>query len=320
MSFAMKEHKSEWYIIINPHAGSGKTMSEWASAQKVLDYLEINYTTILTNHGRHAETLAYDAAGNGYRNILAVGGDGSLHEAYNGILKWCFDHKVDPEEFYIGVVPIGSGNDWIKSTGVPNDSVEMIQMLSTGSFGKEDVVCVKFGATGERYYMANVGGVGFDSAVCERVNFQKMNGIRRKMIYLNALKYTILHISPIRLQVLADDKEIFKGECYSIAMGVGAYSGGGMRQVPSARLDDGLLDMMIVPKIPLARMFLEIPRLLKGNIQESKVVTYVQAKDIKLIPLDAASAVSMEIDGEIQGKMPLEVKVTGRQINVLRAR
>jgi len=306
----------DWFIIINPHAGSGKTMSQWTLAQKVLDYLRISYTTVLTNHMYHAVELAYNAASKGYRKILAVGGDGSAHEAYNGVLSYCEETDTDPALFYVGVVPIGSGNDWIKSLDLPNDTEKMIEILAQGYCGKEDVVKMTFGNDPKPHFILNVAGLGFDSHVCQRVNFQKSNGIRHKMIYANALQHTIRNLSPINIEIIADDRKVFSGSCFSVAFGVGKYSGGGMRQTSDALMDDGLVDMMIVPKCNLKKIIMEMPRLLKGTIRESGHIVYVQARHIQILPLDSQSADIVEIDGELEGKLPLDITVTGRQINV----
>ena len=132
----MSETKTEWYFIVNPRAGSGKTMSQWVPAEKLLEQKGIPFVTALTDHKDHATSLAREAAAAGYRRIAAVGGDGSLHEVFGGICSWCFENGVAPEEFRLAVVPIGSGNDWIKSCGVPSDVEEVIRLIAQESFGR----------------------------------------------------------------------------------------------------------------------------------------------------------------------------------------
>ena len=112
----------DWYCIVNPHAGSGKTMPQWAIAEKILTASSVPYKTTLTNYKFHAEKLAYEAAQRGYRRFLAVGGDGSVHEVMNGIVRYTEETGAAPEDFTLSVIPIGSGNDWIKSLGIPHDT------------------------------------------------------------------------------------------------------------------------------------------------------------------------------------------------------
>jgi len=312
----MNATKTEWLFIVNPKAGSGKTMKEWIPAEYRLDRLGILYSTAYTNHRRHAMKLAYDAAEEGYRHFAAVGGDGSLHETFNGIMKWCHATGTNPEEFKLAVIPIGSGNDWIKEFDVPHDVNKAIDLIFEDSFKKMDIIQVKT-VGGKVSYMANIGGLGFDSHVSKRVNLQKASGRRSKMIYLNALRYTFTHAMSFNIQVIADGKEMFSGPLYSIALGNGKYSGGGLRQVPLAVSDDGLLDVMICPKVSIFRLFRELPRLLQGTINEADCVISFRCKELEVVPLDTQSQDIIELDGEIEGRLPMTVSVTGESINAL---
>ena len=308
----MPSIKEDWYCIVNPHAGSGKTMSQWTIAEQTLTELNIPYKTSLTNYKFHATKLAYEAALHGYRRLLAVGGDGSLHEVMNGIMKYSEETGTPPEMFWLAVIPIGSGNDWIKSTGVPHETQAVVDLLSSNSFGQQDVVKVESG--NKVCYMTNVGGVGFDSHVCLRVNRQKERGRRSATIYATALMHTIRWIRSLNGTVKVDGKVLYEGDFYSIALGNGRYSGGGMRQVPKARLNDGLVDVMVVPKLKVQTMLREMPRLFNGTLDESKSVLMARGTVIEVYA-DREDAV--EVDGEIEGNLPLKVSVTGSRINVL---
>lgn len=314
----MTESKTDCYFfIVNPRAGSGKTMFEWLPAERKLKRLGIPCDIAMTDHKRHATALAYEAASKGYRKIIAVGGDGSLHETFNGICRWCARTGTPTEEFLLGVVPIGSGNDWIRSLGVPNDTSEVVDLIRKNSVGVMDVVRVK-SSGGRLAYMANIGGVGFDSHVCKRVNIQKESGRRGKMIYLNSLRYTIFNLKPVYISVVADGEVIFTGQCFSVALGNGRYSGSGMRQVPLAVMDDGLLDYAVIPKAPLAKVLKELPRLFSGTLNQSEYVISGKCRSLQIVPMDEQSADIFELDGEIEGLLPMSVEVTGHQINVIK--
>lgn len=314
----MTESKSDCYFfIVNPRAGSGKTMYEWLPAERRLKRLGIPCDIAMTDHKRHATALAQHAAAEGYRRIIAVGGDGSLHEVFNGICRWCAATGVPTEEFLIGVVPIGSGNDWIRSLGVPNDTTEVVNMIHRGSSGVMDVMRVK-SSGGKTAYMANIGGIGFDSHVCKRVNAQKESGRRGKLIYLNSLRYTIFNLKSIYISVVADGEVVFTGLCYSVAFGNGKYSGSGMRQVPLAVMDDGLLDYTIIPKTPLLKVVRELPRLFNGTLHQSEYVISGKCRSLQIVPMDEQSGDIFELDGEIEGWLPMSIEVTGHQINVIK--
>ena len=324
----MPVEKPDWYCIVNPHAGSGKTMSEWAVAEKYLTASGIPYKTALTNYKFHATLLAYEAALHGYRKILAVGGDGSVHEVLCGIMKYV-DEMAEAasvpgqagkraEDFTLAVIPIGSGNDWIKSNGVPHDTEAVVRMISEGSFAKQDVVRVETGIGSDGVsvsYMANVGGVGFDSHVCERVNTLKERGKRSRSIYLGALLYTLFHTKSFHTRVVADGAVVYEGEIYTAAFGNGCYSGGGMRQVPQAVSDDGLLDYMIVPKASLLRILTQLPRLYNGTVNDSGLLLTGRCKCLEMSGDNIA-----EVDGEVKGSLPLRITVTGQQLSILSGR
>ena len=313
----MTETRTEWYFIVNPRAGSGKTMSEWVPAEHKMEKLGIKYVTAYTDYKRHAMGLAYDAAADGYRKIMAVGGDGSIHEVLNGIAKFCDWTGTPTEEFHLGVMPIGSGNDWIRSFGIPHDVLEVVDILHKESFTRMDVVQVNC-ADNKTCYMANIGGLGFDPHVCKRVNMQKEAGMRGKSIYLNALFYTLKSHPTINVKVIADGKDVFEGAIYSMALGNGKYSGSGMRQVPGAMYDDNFLDFTIIPKMPLGRLVKHFPHLFDGKLTESTALISGRCSTLQVVPLDAKSADIIELDGEIEGTLPMSIEMAGRQINVIK--
>jgi len=315
----MSETKTEWYFIVNPRAGSGKTMQEWVPAERKLDKLGIPFITAYTDHKRHATTLAMEAASEGYRRIAAVGGDGSLHEVLTGICTWCSENGVPTSEFRMAVVPIGSGNDWIKSMGVPHDTSKVIDLIKNDSFSPMDIVRVNPSA-GKSIYMANGAGTGFDSHVCEKVNLQKEAGMRGKRIYAAGLLKTIISLKVINVSVIADGKEAFSGPCYSIAVGNGRYSGGGMLQVPTATNNDGLLDVLVVPRISVFTIIREVPRIFNGTIHKCDKVTYLRCRKLDIVPLDAQSADFIEVDGELDGHLPISISIEGSQILALKGR
>ena len=192
----------------------------------------------------------------------------------------------------------------------------MADLIGKESFAQEDVVKVEL-SDEKVCYMANIGGIGFDSHVCEIVNRQKAAGRRSKMIYANALRRTMFSLRAINLQILADGKEVHNGPCLSIALGNGKYSGSGMCQVPLAEINDGILDALIVPKLPLTTLLKEVKRIFGHNIHESEHVKYVRCKTLEIIPLDARSKDIVEVDGEIEGMLPAKISITGSKINAL---
>ena len=181
----------------------------------------------------------------------------------NGIMRYvdspdAVSSGVVASDFTLAVLPMGSGNDWIKSTGVPKNPGKAVSMLASSSFVRQDVVKVSLldtdGSVKSTSYMANIGGVGIDADVCRVVNVHKKLGYRGKILYVIALLRCLRKRLPVNVRVLSDGATLYDGNIFSIAFGIGKYSGGGMRQTSDAVLDDGLLDVTVIPDIPLGIM------------------------------------------------------------------
>ena len=312
----MSDIKTDWFIIVNPRAGSGKTISGWTEAEGLLRRRGVPFTVEFTHYKSHARELALQAARDGYRLLLAAGGDGSVHEMFSGILDFCTETGTPAEEFRLGNIPIGSGNDWLKSIGVPHDIGKVVDLVADGSFRFQDVIQVR-NSDGNTCCMANVGGTGFDSHVCVRVNARKERGHRSRWIYVGALIMTILKLKRIKVEVVGDGQTVFKGACFSIAFGNGRYSGGGMLQAAGAVMDDGLVDVMVVPVMSILRILREVHCLIDGTTPQSPSLVYSQCRSITVTSLDPRYDDLFEVDGEIEGRLPMEIAATGQRIGVV---
>lgn len=304
----------KWYCVTNPHAGSGRTISKWDGAREVLIKKGISFSEVLTEHQNHATELTYKAALLGQRNFIAVGGDGTVHEVLKGIMKCSDETGIPSESFYLAAVSIGSGNDWIKSTGAPNDIEGIADLLVANSFSVQDVIKVEAGKA--ECYMVNCCGIGFDSHLTQRVNLQKNQGKRNKSIYAASLIHTILWTRELNGTIRVDGKVIYDGAFYCASFGNGRYCGGGLQLVPKARLNDALADVMIIPKLGFFTILKEGLRAFKGTMAESPV--FITSRG-SVIQVEADKSDIVEVDGEMEGNLPLTISVTGSKINVLAA-
>ena len=320
-----------WFTIVNLHAGSGKTVSIWRKAEILLAKAGIPYDNKYTDCKYHATEIAFQAASEGYRKFIAVGGDGTIHEVLEGIMKYvCGTESVSVSDFSIAVIPIGSGNDWIRIHGINRNLERTIELIRNESLVRQDVVRVSvFDPVAEpeqllsaepvrTSYMVNIGGVGFDARVCERVNEQKLEGKKGKLLYINSLLYNLFHFKPFSATVFCDGRKLFEGGCFSIAVGTGKYSGGGLRQTPDAVFDDGLLDYTVIPPFSVTRILKEAPKLFTGRLLTVKELIYGKCKSLTVAPFRSRAEL-VEVDGEIVGNVPVRFDVLPQQINVLHA-
>lgn len=321
------DKKDIWLVVVNVFAASRKAGSVWKKAAAMLEEANVPYKAMFTGGPDNAIAISRKSCARGYRRFIAVGGDGTVHDVLNGIAEYVYS-GVDPDvaisDFTLGVLPVGSGNDWVKSTGVPQDVKSAVDVIAAGHTGFQDVVRVEVldpsdyaSAPLSVSYMANVGGVGLDARVCEIVNRKKEQGRRGKKLYVSALLYCIKHRVPIRAKVVCDGKEVFAGRYLSIAFGVGRYSGGGMRQTPLAELGDGLLDITVIPDIPIWTIAKEVPRLFTGTFHKVDVLTMAKCREVLVLPDGEADAEPAEVDGEVVGRAPVRMMVLDEQIRVV---
>jgi YegS/Rv2252/BmrU family lipid kinase len=318
----MKSISDTWLIVVNVFAASKKAGELWRRAESLLKYQGLSYECRYTGDSGNARRIAEDASREGYRRFVAVGGDGTVHDVLNGIMAYVDAPEVDVklEDFYLSVLPMGSGNDWIKSLGIPRDVRKIVELMALGSFGKQDVVKVSLmgekGGVKAVSYMANVGGIGIDADVCRIVNVNKKRGMKGKILYVKALIQCIAHRVPVVARVLCDGVEVYHGKYFSIAFGIGKYSGGGMRQTSDAVMDDGLLDMTLIPELGMMKILKEAPKLFSSSFTKVKELVVSQNRCIEVIPEGGHPYV--EVDGEVIGTAPVRMELMGPQINVLK--
>ena len=253
----MNLNSKEWLAVVNVYAASKKALKFWKAAERLLHQKNVDFSCCLTGECGNAFEITLDACRQGQRKLIAVGGDGTAHDVLNGIMAYVDEtasSAVSVSDFTVAIVPVGSGNDWVKSLGIPADLNVVTDLIASGSIGRQDVVkasifedtaCQTVVSTS---YMINIGGVGLDAGVCEMVNKAKKQGKRGKILYVTALLRNLAVRKPLHVKLLCDDVIVFDGNYLSLAIGVGRYSGGGMRQTPSAVLDDGLMDITLIDR------------------------------------------------------------------------
>ena len=313
--------KDQWLVILNVFAASKQAGSAWKKAAALLDAAAVLYKVRFTGGNDNAKELSRKGAAEGYRRFIAVGGDGTIHDVLNGIADHVSETAgVSLSDFTLAVLPVGSGNDWARSSKVSKDLRAAVDLIARGSVGKQDVVKVSVMEDDQEKvvsYMANIGGIGLDARVCEIVNRKKEQGRRGRKLYVQALIYCIRHRVPVRAKVICDGKEVFDGKYLSMAFGTGKYSGGGMRQTPLAVMDDGLLDVTIIPDISMWTIARKAPRLFTGTFHKVDVLTQARCHEVVVIPYGQGDAEPIEVDGEVIGRVPVIMTVLPDQINIV---
>ena len=313
-------------MIVNPYAGSGKTMKKWTEAEELLVRKGVAFITAMPGNGANVLSLAQAAAERGERRFISVGGDGTAHDILHGILNFIESstNGVSLSDFTLAVIPIGSGNDWIRSHNIPRNLDKVTDLIASNSISRQDVVKAQVWNTrsqteapSNKTYMLNVAGGALDARICARVNFLKRQGRHGSWMYFKALLHVLMRNGNFDVVVHSDGRKIFDGSMYSVAFGTGKYSGGGMRQTGEAVLDDGLTDMVLVPSSFIPWRVYYMYRLYTSAFAKTRGLVLARASVIDVVPKAGTHPVKVEVDGENIGTMPLRLTVLPEQINVL---
>lgn len=306
-------NKSEWMVIVNPNACGGKVLTRWDEISRLLKAGGIDFKSEFTTHRYHAVELIIRALRLGYRKFVALGGDGTIHEIINGVFH---QQSVSPADVTMAVIPVGSGNDWSRSNSIPFDLSQAINVISEGKTILQDVAKVSYVESGVSNvrYMINGAGVGLDANICRRCNIAKNNGNGGAGSYVKAAFSSLMFRRSVLTEVLVDGKRFFFGKMFSIAIGNGKYSGGGMIQVPDAVSYDGKLSVMVARRISKLKFLLLFRYLFNGKVYSIKEVSHTEGS---VIEINSKYENRLEVDGEVVGTTPVKIEVIPQAINVV---
>ena len=304
---------SSWIAVINPNAGGGRVAREWPLLSNMLKDRGFPFEEVFTTHRYHAVELVIYSLKRGFRNFISVGGDGTLHEIVNGIFH---QKEVPVSEITLAVLPAGSANDWTRMYRIPKDYGKAIETVLEGRTVMQDVARVEYSQAGVRNvrYMVNVAGVGLDANICLRCNASKDKGKSGDLAYVKAAFKALVSRTSTPTKVVVDGRSFFSGKMFSIAFGIGKYSGGGMMQVPDAVADDGLVNLMVARKVSKIKFLLLFKQLFKGTIYNIKEVTHKTASRVTVI---TRRPDRVEIDGEVVGTTPMNLEVLPMALRIV---
>ncbi len=302
----------EWLVVINPNAGIGKVHRDWGKISKLLDEYGLDYHPVFTIGPLHATELVIEHVGLGYRKIVAVGGDGTMNEVVNGIFG---QKQIPTTDLTVGMISVGTGNDWVRTYQIPMDYEKAIQVLLRGNTLLQDAGTVSFynRETKKMRYFINMAGLGFDGLVAQKTNADKMRGKGNPFLYLKHLLGSLFTYKSCQTSIIVDGKTI-QEKIFSVGIGIGQYNGGGMRQAPDALTDDGLFDLTLIKDMSKWSVIANVRRLYDGTIKKYKKVETLVGKSVRI---ESARPVLLEADGESLGHSPFELNIIPRSVRVI---
>jgi len=286
-------------VILNPASGRGRAAKARGRVARGMTQTGKPFELVETTGPGHAVGLAREAVAAGVTRIVCAGGDGLVHEVANGLLK------LPPAEdgatpAAIGVIPLGTGNDYAKLLGVYGLPPEAAaSRLATARTVLHDV-----GKAWDEYF-DNIFGCGFDAEVVRRANrIRRLKGIA---VYLVAIYQAFVFFDPPLLEVQsAEHGET--GRMMMLAVDVGICGGGGFYLTPHADPADGELDVCLVRKVGLPTFLRAVPRVMRGTHGDLEPVTMFRTRAVKIVSPNGA--ICAQLDGELREPGIGEVTVT----------
>ncbi len=284
-------------VIVNPVAGASTTYRKWPKISSFLRHIGLPFEFQFTEGVGHAIELAREAANNGCQFLVAVGGDGTVHEVANGVLL-----SKDLSEATIGIISTGTGGDFIRSAGIDRDYIKACSSLTSAKRRLIDVGVVEYYNHGQRNkrFFINSSGIGFDAAVAEISN-QLPKFLGGTIPYIIGLLKSLIGYKNKTVTISMNNRNETK-RILSLVVANGCYFGGGMRVAPLAYIDDGLLDIISVGDMGKLELLRAFPTIYKGtHINHPKVET---AKTTQ-VKIESTERFSVHADGEFLGEGPV---------------
>ncbi|MDD4847480.1 MAG: diacylglycerol kinase family lipid kinase [Bacteroidales bacterium] len=303
---------TEWMAIINPSSGGGISEQKWTEIQHQLSEQGFQIQYYFTE--KHFSTIekVKNIIESGFDHLLVLGGDGTVNEVVNGIM---LQKRYPSKAIHLGIIPIGTGNDWIRTIGIPNDIAAAIQIIKAGKVIHHDVGWATFQTHSqeEKRFFINTAGTGLDSIVVEKTNQQKLRSQSSAIAYMMNLLKAFLRYRPMDVQIEADNGIKISGKMIDFAVGIGRYNGGGMLPFPQANPCDGLFDVIFIRNMSKLKMLFCFSKLFKGTLSKVREVHCFQTKKIAF---HSSESVFLETDGETLGYDPFTFGICSQVLTI----
>ena len=292
----------KYYLIVNPAGGTKKGLKILEMVRPVFDKSGVHVDILLTEYAGHARELANTLNLSGYNGLCAIGGDGTLFEMVNGMLK-----RKDNQNFPLGLITGGTGNAFMHDLNCL-DPVEASERIIKGDLRSVDIARVD--TPNNLYYSFNIIGWGLVADAGYLAEYFRL---------LGGLRYDVASILEVlrgkrRIARLILDDEVIDDDFVFIIACNTIHTGKAMRIAPNSEFDDGKIDLIIVRKTSKTELLKLFPKLFTGEHVKSKLVEYRQVQKFSIIPNENSS---LNIDGELTGITPVHVTMEPKRINVL---
>ncbi|MFL6542208.1 MAG: diacylglycerol/lipid kinase family protein [Chthoniobacterales bacterium] len=286
-------------IICNPAAGSVDETDALAAQLARFDGASVQFTKASGD----AMRLAREAVGSGCETVIAAGGDGTLNEVINGLAE-----HID--RITIGLLPLGTGNDFARMLALPSAVDDCIDALRLGQTRAIDLVRV----TSDRVrYFINVSAGGFSGTVNEKMT-PEIKQTWGPLAYLRCAAEALPELTAYRTQLTLDDVTNTELDLYNVVIANGRYVAGGTLIAPEAEIDDGLLDIVLVPTSEAPALAVLAAQIAVGAHLESESIVFRRAAKVAV---NSTPGMWFNVDGELVGNEPAVFEILPRAVQFL---
>ncbi|MCW3059817.1 MAG: Transcription regulator, partial [Capsulimonas sp.] len=241
-------------IIVNPTAGRGEAGKQVPAIRRLLEADSADWIWLYTKARGDAERMAREAAANGASIVVAVGGDGTVHEVANGLLG---------SQSTLALIPIGTGNDLARALKLHGNLEVACRAVTHGNILHLDVGVIEgAGFTGPRHFLV-IAGTGFDARTAQTVN-EGVRWISGAPAYVVGAIKTLMGFTPFEL-TLTTDGEKRQTRAMFVSVANAETTGGGMKIAPGARVDDGQFDLCLVGAVPKLTLLHQLTKVFNGE-------------------------------------------------------
>ncbi|MDR7000511.1 diacylglycerol kinase family lipid kinase [Neobacillus niacini] len=302
------------YFIINPKAGNGACKKVWSKIENQLKGEQIPYIAFFTDYPGHAKILAAQIAVRSKEQtiIIAVGGDGTMHEVVNGVVHY--------NNITLGFIPGGSGNDFSRGFQLPSEPelalkvlIRLIQKEAAVDIGK-----IVRENQADCYFINNMG-VGFDALISYEVNRSKIKSVLNKrslgrLVYVYFLLIKLFTYKRSTIQLSIDGKKHIFEHTWFVTVSNQPFYGGGMKIAPDAEPNDGVLDITVVHQLSRLKLLLVFISVFWGKHVLFKEVKSFKGKNIFI---QSSSPLYAHADGEHIGYVPLKIQLKSKALKIV---
>lgn len=298
---------ARWLVIVNPASGRPDGGAGWRAIEDALRSAGVAFDVIHTEQPGHGAEIASAALQQGRRHLAVAGGDGSVNEAVHGIMN---AGLADTREVTLAVIPTGTGNDWARTLDITRRPADIARAIAGGRTMLHDVGAIDLpGRNPARRWFINVAGAGYDAYVTERVP----RPVPSAFTYLRIALEGLARYRAPNFRITADETTI-EGRMLLAFVANARYCGNRMHVVPTARIDDGQLDVLAVRELSLLAVWPKLVKLYLGRILGDRAVRHLRARHVRI---ETEPPASIQADGQIVGETPAEFHLLRQALRVI---